>query len=260
MKTIQNIESEHRLFITNQTRGRTAKTREAILWEKNNEDIFNFIEQNTGDLKDQVCLELGSGPTGLHSYFSIRNVPVIEGDLIMPALVFVKATNPDRVRPVCLDATNLPFRDKSLDLVFCVGLLHHLESIPSVIHEMIRCLKPTGLVVIVEPNRGYFPVALMWMLPRKIVNTIRRNILPRLLPAYPAAADYERPLFVKEIITPLNNLGYSDYTEMFNVKAPPYFPRLFRIVHTFIIHVCHHLPGLSNKALSWQFMIAARRV
>jgi 2-polyprenyl-3-methyl-5-hydroxy-6-metoxy-1,4-benzoquinol methylase len=48
--------------------------------------------------------------------------------------------------------TGLP--DKSVDIVFCVALIHHLD-IPRVRVEMLRILKPDGFAVLAEPVRAF---------------------------------------------------------------------------------------------------------
>ena len=49
---------------------------------------------------------------------------------------------------------NLPFPGCSCDVVMVHAALHHLPDPVSVIQEMVRCLKPKGLLIIGhEPNR-----------------------------------------------------------------------------------------------------------
>jgi ubiquinone/menaquinone biosynthesis C-methylase UbiE len=53
-------------------------------------------------------------------------------------------------------ATNLPFRDCSLDLVICFSVLDHLPTKDNVclsVHEFSRVIKDFGYVVITVPNR-----------------------------------------------------------------------------------------------------------
>ncbi|MBI4690187.1 MAG: class I SAM-dependent methyltransferase [Nitrospirae bacterium] len=51
-----------------------------------------------------------------------------------------------------MDACNLQFRDNSFDIVFCHGLLHHVEDMDKVIREMKRVSRK--YVIILEPNRN----------------------------------------------------------------------------------------------------------
>lgn len=50
------------------------------------------------------------------------------------------------------DAQNLPFDDNSFDLVTCQTVLIHLPYPQQALKEMVRVLKPGGLLLCVEPN------------------------------------------------------------------------------------------------------------
>ncbi|STX29736.1 3-demethylubiquinone-9 3-methyltransferase [Legionella beliardensis] len=50
------------------------------------------------------------------------------------------------------DANNIPFEDNTFDMVTCQTLLIHVANVDHVLSEMIRVLKPGGLLVTVEPN------------------------------------------------------------------------------------------------------------
>ena len=59
--------------------------------------------------------------------------------------------NPHNVL-TCGDATLLPFRDASFDLVFEANLLHHVSDAGTVLKEMHRVSRK--YVVLLEPNRN----------------------------------------------------------------------------------------------------------
>ncbi len=46
----------------------------------------------------------------------------------------------------------LPFEDATFDLVTCQTVLMHVADVPAALREMIRVLKPGGLVAVVEPD------------------------------------------------------------------------------------------------------------
>lgn len=56
----------------------------------------------------------------------------------------------------CADATRLPFRADSFDVVLCRDVLHHLEvqDKQKVVGEMFRVCREGGRVVVIEPNGG----------------------------------------------------------------------------------------------------------
>lgn len=49
-------------------------------------------------------------------------------------------------------AEQLPFSDESFDMVTCQTLLIHLADVPRALREMVRVLKPGGILVAAEPN------------------------------------------------------------------------------------------------------------
>ena len=78
--------------------------------------------------------------------------------------------------------TELP--DASVDVIFCIALVHHLE-IPRAREEMRRILRPGGFIVLQEPIRF-----------SKIYGVLRR-----LLPDREDISDYEHPLTEEEFRT-----------------------------------------------------------
>jgi len=50
------------------------------------------------------------------------------------------------------DAEDLPFEDEAFDFVTCQTVLIHLKNPKKALKEMIRVLKPNGLLLCVEPN------------------------------------------------------------------------------------------------------------
>jgi len=59
--------------------------------------------------------------------------------------------NPSK-KTFLMEAHDLDFEDNSFDVVFCHSLLHHVECVDRVIHEMRRVSR--RYVVILEPNRN----------------------------------------------------------------------------------------------------------
>jgi SAM-dependent methyltransferase len=59
---------------------------------------------------------------------------------------------PDRVTFVCGDASQIPLPSDFFDVVTCQTLLMHLAWPADALREMLRILRPGGLLVCVEPN------------------------------------------------------------------------------------------------------------
>lgn len=55
----------------------------------------------------------------------------------------------DRTRPRA--DGRLPFPDGAFDLVTCLGTLHHVPNVSTVLGEIFRCLKPGGYALVREP-------------------------------------------------------------------------------------------------------------
>ncbi|WP_408889442.1 class I SAM-dependent methyltransferase [Myxococcus faecalis] len=49
-------------------------------------------------------------------------------------------------------AERLPFEDGTFDAAFCLDVLHHAASQPSMLAEMKRVVRPGGQIICVEPN------------------------------------------------------------------------------------------------------------
>jgi SAM-dependent methyltransferase len=81
-------------------------------------------------------VEIGSGPG-----FLAEAIP----DVVTSDIAF------DRSHRMQLDGTRLPFPDGSLGAVVMVNVLHHLPSVELFSREAYRCLRPGGVVAMVEP-------------------------------------------------------------------------------------------------------------
>jgi SAM-dependent methyltransferase len=104
-------------------------------------------------------LDLGSGP-GLISPELLRRSGgrVVALDRNRQALGQLAARYRAEARrqplqPICADAAQLPFADRSFDLVFCQWALVWMPLEP-VLREMDRVLRPGGVLVALEPDFG----------------------------------------------------------------------------------------------------------
>ncbi len=59
------------------------------------------------------------------------------------------------VADLCFDAMDLPFRDGTLDFVFCSHGLEHMPSPRSALREWARVLKPGGHLCCIVPDVRY---------------------------------------------------------------------------------------------------------
>jgi ubiquinone/menaquinone biosynthesis C-methylase UbiE len=58
------------------------------------------------------------------------------------------------------DAENLPFKDGVFDRIVCTEVLEHIQDDRAGIKELVRVLKPGGLMAVSVPN--YLPEVLFW--------------------------------------------------------------------------------------------------
>ena len=53
------------------------------------------------------------------------------------------------------DIENLPFPDGSFDLVYCIGVIHHVANPEKAVSEIFRVLKPDGKAIVLVYARGW---------------------------------------------------------------------------------------------------------
>jgi len=138
-----------------------------------------------GDVQDKLVLDLGCGSGEEVIPLRKRGARVIGID-ISPHLIAIAE---ERLRKNGVDAEvrvgsayETQLSDQSVDVVFCMSLLHHLE-LERVKNEILRILKPHGLLVVKEPIR------LSW--------TARQ--LRRLFPSKEDVSEFEYPLNAEQL-------------------------------------------------------------
>lgn len=140
-----------------------------------------------GDVNGKTVLDLGCG-TGTNLVPLIKRGAHTIGIDISPDLVRLASKRLDEaqlqsdVRLGSAYDTGLP--DASVDVVYCMSLIHHLE-IARVRDEMWRVLVPGGRIILKEPIR-FSPTYTRFR---------------RLLPAKEEISDYEHPLTEQELAT-----------------------------------------------------------
>jgi 2-polyprenyl-3-methyl-5-hydroxy-6-metoxy-1,4-benzoquinol methylase len=153
-----------------------------------------------GDIRGKTVLDFGCGKGENIVPLAERGARVIGMD-ISPDLIAVAQK---RLSDANLEAslmvgsayeTGLP--DESVDVIFCVALIHHLD-IKVVRQEMWRILRKGGVIILKEPVR--FSKAYAW--------------LRSLLPARDDISEYEHPLTREELAT---------MTQPFRMEGTRYF-------------------------------------
>lgn len=95
-----------------------------------------------------LILDAGSGDKKWQKHIS-ENCRYLSLDYLS-----VSANSPWRVSSpqINADATSLPIRDRSVDAVINVFVLEHVKSPPLLIKELIRVIKPGGLLLMAGPG------------------------------------------------------------------------------------------------------------
>jgi 2-polyprenyl-3-methyl-5-hydroxy-6-metoxy-1,4-benzoquinol methylase/uncharacterized protein YbaR (Trm112 family) len=57
---------------------------------------------------------------------------------------------------VASDCSVLPYASSIFDMVLCKELAHHIDDLQTFFHELVRVLKPSGVLVLVEPFKPKF--------------------------------------------------------------------------------------------------------
>jgi SAM-dependent methyltransferase len=174
-----------------------------------------------GDIRGRTVLDLGCG-TGENIIPLVERGARVIGMDISPDLI---ALAQKRLDDAELEATlevgsayDTGQPDESVDLIFCIALLHHLD-IGRAVDEMLRILAKGGIVILKEPVRFSRAYA----------------FLRGMLPAREDVSEFEHPLTREEVTA---------MTRRFEVREVRYF-RL-----PFIPLVCGMLPFI--KFAAWK--------
>ena len=136
---------------------------------------FDKLHVNPGDR----VLDIGCGE-GRHSLglYVDREVNAIGIDLSTEDLKIAKSrikdfTVTDTNKSSCAfgvgDIQSLPFKDNAYDAVICSEVLEHLESLDNAVSEIVRVLKPGGVLAVSVPR--FIPELICWKLSSEYSKT-----------------------------------------------------------------------------------------
>jgi SAM-dependent methyltransferase len=117
-----------------------------------------------------VVLDLGCGPGGFLSAIAPHCGSIVGVDIV-PAFVdrcrdMIASAGLANARAVLSHDGIVPFEPATFDVVMMVDAIHHCADPRAVMAEVQRVLKPNGLFLVFEPNKGNPALALMCCLDR----------------------------------------------------------------------------------------------
>jgi ubiquinone/menaquinone biosynthesis C-methylase UbiE len=140
---------------------------------------MNTIQYKKLNLEsNQLILDMGCGE-GRHSIGALLETPanVIGLDLSVQDLKIAKHRLNDfdlsDINTFCTfgvgNINDIPIKSASLDAVMCSEVLEHVDSPEESIHELVRVLKPGGVMALSVPR--YLPELICWKLSKEYSQT-----------------------------------------------------------------------------------------
>ncbi|OKH20751.1 bifunctional 2-polyprenyl-6-hydroxyphenol methylase/3-demethylubiquinol 3-O-methyltransferase UbiG [Chroogloeocystis siderophila] len=96
-------------------------------------------------------------------------------------------------------AEDMPYPENYFDVVVCVDVLEHVESVPCVVSEIFRILKPNGLFFFDTINRNFKSKLVMIWLMENILGEIQQGV-----------HDWNKFIKPEELINLLENSGFEE--------------------------------------------------
>jgi ubiquinone/menaquinone biosynthesis C-methylase UbiE len=153
----KNVSNELALI----ARNRYAHDQTADKYDQKHAEIYNPLEQARleqvlVEIIDDLgvpqpdILDLGAGTGNISIKLIQRNCCVTALDVSLASLEVLKEKigHDHRLVTVLLDSQRLPFPDSTFDVVTAYSVLHHIPDYLGAIREMIRLLRPGGLIYI----------------------------------------------------------------------------------------------------------------
>ena len=126
--------------------------------------IFNFAHFANGAGKD--VLEIGVGMGADHLEWAKAHPRSLQGIDLTPRAVEIAS---ERLRLFGFepriqvgDAEQLPFADRSFDIVYSWGVLHHSPDTPRAVQEVFRVLRPGGRALVMVYQKHSIVGWLLW--------------------------------------------------------------------------------------------------
>jgi len=122
------------------------------------EDIREKAFSVAGVKKGKIAADIGAGSGFISEGLIGKGLKVIAVDQseAMLAEMRKKFSGAEGIEYRLGEAEKLPIPDEAVDYVFANMYIHHVESLPKAIKEMVRILKPGGELVITDMDEHEF--------------------------------------------------------------------------------------------------------
>lgn len=182
---------------------------------------LEYAFHRLGDARGAHVLDLGCGDGEFTTLVAARGARVTALDISADLLSMARARSDldgarRAVAPLCASIHAVPLADESVDIVFGMAVLHHVD-LERAGREIHRVLKPGGRAIFKEPMRN-----------SKALAAVRRMIPYR----QPDVSPFERPLRLQEM-------------RAFASRFSSWHSRAFELPFVQLLRVC----GAAN---SWQ--------
>lgn len=115
-----------------------------LAMQRSSRRVRELLEKFQAIADDARVIEVGSGAHGLIFYFGTSR-----GVGVDPLAVSYRSLFPhwqNRAPTIAAVGEQLPFPDRSFDVVLCDNVVDHAESPSAIVAELVRILKPGGLL------------------------------------------------------------------------------------------------------------------
>jgi ubiquinone/menaquinone biosynthesis C-methylase UbiE len=202
-------------------------------------------EQALGQISAGHILDVATGNGGFITFLldnikDFTEITAIDHDE-RPLIAARKAYTQDNIHFLCMDAADCHFPEANFDSVCIANSLHHMESLTSVLAEMLRVCKPEGHVIISEMYRD---------------GQSETQLTHVFLHHWWAAVDraegitHDETYTRQEIIEIIKKMGLhsSEYYDLRDLDINPKDPKLIQQLDSIIDHYIQRSKGLHGVA------------
>ena len=131
-------------------------------------------------------LEVGAG-SGWTSRRILETFPQVEltavdmDERVVSSLTPLQRQYGQRLNMQQANAEKLPFHRSQFDIVIIVHAMHHVVNVPAVIQELLRVVRPGGMIGIADEDQRYVVGPLKWLW--RPANPLNREHIEKLVAA-----------------------------------------------------------------------------